>query len=66
MQQKISKTFKNVKKTNSFCRIQKYISTTKKNHINALNTIEKVFLGKPIFPQDYFSTKETSKKSPPT
>ncbi len=53
VQQKISGTFRSVRGASSFCRIRGYISTAKKNHVNALDAIEKVFLGKPIFPQDY-------------
>ena len=66
VQQKISGTFRSVKGASSFCRIRGYISTAKKNHVNALDAIEKVFLGKPILPQDYFSAEETSERSPPT
>lgn len=66
VQQKISGTFRSVKGASSFCRIRGYISTVKKNHVNALDAIEKVFLGKSIFPQDYSSAEETSERSPPT
>jgi len=66
VQQKISGTFRSLKGASSFCRIRGYISTAKKNHANALNAIEKVFLGKPIFPQDNSSAEETSERSPPT
>ena len=66
VQQKISGTFRSLKGASSFCRIRGYISTAKKNHANALDAIEKVFLGKPIFPQDYSSAEETSERSPPT
>ncbi len=66
VQQKISGTFRSVKGASSFYRIRGYISTVKKNHVNALDAIEKVFLGKSIFPQDYSSAEETSEKSSPT
>jgi len=66
VQQKISGTFRSVNGASSFCRIRGYISTAKKNHANALDAIEKVFLGKPIFPQDYSSSEEPPERSPPT
>lgn len=65
VQQKISGTFRSVKGASSFCRIRGYISTAKKNHANALDALEKVFLNKPFFPQDYSSAEEYSERSPP-
>ncbi|GAH26945.1 unnamed protein product [marine sediment metagenome] len=65
VQQKISGTFRSVKGASSFCRTRGYISTAKKNQVNALDALEKVFLGKPIFPQDYLA-EENSERSPPT
>jgi len=66
VQQKISGTFRSVKGASSFCRIRGYISTAKKNHANALDALAKVFLDKPIFPQDYSSAEENYERAPPT
>ena len=58
-------TIRSVRGANSFCRIRGYISTAKKNQVNALDTLEKAFLGKPFFLQDYSSAEENSERSPP-
>lgn len=65
VQQKISGSFRSAKGASSFCRTRGYISTAKKNQVNALDALEKVFLGKPLFPQDYLA-EENSERSPPT
>jgi transposase len=53
VQQKISGTFRSQAGADSFCRIRSYLSTAKKNSINAIDAIMNVFMGQPFLP-DFF------------
>jgi transposase len=48
LQQKISGTFRSLQGAVNFCRIRGFISTTKKNKLSVINSIQDVFSGKPF------------------
>lgn len=48
--QKISGTFRNFDALVNFCRIRGYVSTARKNGLNALDALRRVFLGNPFVP----------------
>ena len=48
--QKISGTFHSFDALVDFCRIRGYVSTARKNGLNALNALRRVFLGDPFVP----------------
>jgi len=50
LRQKISGTFRSFDALVDFCRIRGYVSTAKKNGINALDALRRVFLGDPFIP----------------
>lgn len=50
LRQKISGTFRSLDALVDFCRIRGYVSTARKNGINALDALRLVFLGKPFTP----------------
>jgi transposase len=50
LRQKISGTFRSFDALVNFCRIRGYISTAKKNGLNALDALHRVFLGDPFLP----------------
>jgi transposase len=50
VQQKISGTFRSERGPIDYCRIMSYISTIRKNSINAIEAMKSVFLGTPILP----------------
>lgn len=50
LRQKISGTFRSFDALQEFCRIRGYISTARKNGLNALDALRRVFLGKPFIP----------------
>ena len=50
LRQKISGTFRNFNALVDFCRIRGYVSTARKNRINALDALQRVFLGNPFVP----------------
>ena len=50
VQQKISGTFRSHNGANAFCRIRSYISTARKNSLNAIESIINVFAGTPFVP----------------
>ena len=50
VQQKISGTFRSEKGAVNFCRIRSYISTARKNSVNAIEAIRNAFGGKPFIP----------------
>jgi transposase len=50
LRQKISGTFRNFAALVNFCRIRGYISTARKNGLNALDALRRVFLGRPFVP----------------
>jgi len=50
VQQKISGTFRSQDGANAFCRIRSYISTARKNALNAIESIIHAFDGKPFVP----------------
>lgn len=50
LRQKISGTFRNFDALKNFCRIRGYVSTARKNGINALDALHRVFLGNPFIP----------------
>ena len=49
LKQKVSGGFRSVLGGHQFCRIRGYISTLRKQGINVLNALQKVFMGSPIF-----------------
>jgi transposase len=51
VQQKISGTFRSQDGANAFCRIRSYISTTRKNAVNAIEAIVNAFAGTPYVPK---------------
>ena len=50
LRQKISGTFRNFEALVDFCRIRGYVSTARKNGLNALDALRRVFLGNPFVP----------------
>lgn len=50
VQQKISGCFRSKSGAKRFCRIRSYLSTTKKHHLNTLQSIKDAFLSKPFIP----------------
>lgn len=50
LRQKISGTFRSFDALVNFCRIRGYVSTARKNGINALEALQRVFLGNPFVP----------------
>ena len=50
LRQKISGTFRSFKALVNFCRIRGYVSTARKNGVNALDALQRVFLGSPFVP----------------
>jgi transposase len=50
LRQKISGTFRSFDALVDFCRIRGYVSTARKNGINALDALRRVFLGNPFIP----------------
>ena len=50
LRQKISGTFRSFAALVNFCRIRGYVSTARKNDLNALDALQRVFLGNPFVP----------------
>jgi len=50
LRQKISGTFRSFPALEEFCRIRGYVSTARKNGLNALEALRRVFLGNPFVP----------------
>ena len=50
LRQKISGTFRNFDALVDFCRIRGYVSTARKNGLNALDALHRVFAGNPFVP----------------
>ncbi len=50
LRQKISGTFRGFAALVNFCRIRGYVSTARKNGLNALDALQRVFLGNPFVP----------------
>ncbi len=50
LRQKISGTFRSFEALMNFCRIRGYVSTARKNGLNALDALQRVFLGNPFLP----------------
>ena len=50
LRQKISGTFRSFEALVNFCRIRGYVSTARKNGLNALEALQRVFLGNPFVP----------------
>jgi len=50
LRQKISGTFRNFGALEDFCRIRGYVSTARKNGLNAQHALRRVFLGNPFVP----------------
>ena len=50
LRQKISGTFRGFDALVNFCRIRGYVSTARKNGLNALDALRRVFLGEPFMP----------------
>ncbi|MFH0938185.1 MAG: IS66 family transposase [Planctomycetota bacterium] len=50
LRQKISGTFRNFDALVDFCRIRSYVSTSRKNGLNALDALRRVFMGNPFVP----------------
>ena len=50
LRQKISGTFRNFDALVGFCRIRGYVSTARKNGLNALEALRRVFAGDPCMP----------------
>jgi len=50
LRQKISGTFRSFEALVNFCRIRGYVSTARKNGVNALDALQRVFLGNPFVP----------------
>ncbi len=50
VRQKISGTFRTVDALVDFCRIRGYVSTARKNGLNALDALRRVFAGDPFVP----------------
>lgn len=51
VQQKISGTFRSEQGSIDYCRIVSYISTVRKNSINAIRALSSIFTGSPILPR---------------
>jgi transposase len=50
LRQKISGTFRSFQALVNFCRIRGYVSTARKNGVNALDALQRAFLGNPFVP----------------
>ena len=50
LRQKISGTFRSFDALVDFCRIRGYVSTTRKNGLNAPDALRRVFIGDPFVP----------------
>lgn len=50
LRQKISGTFRSFEALVNFCRIRGYVSTARKNGLNALDALQRVFIGNPLVP----------------
>jgi len=50
LRQKISGTFRSFQALVNFCRIRGYVSTARKNGVNALDALQRVFTGNPFVP----------------
>jgi transposase len=50
LRQKISGTFRSLAALVNFCRIRGYVATARKNGVNALDALQRVFLGNPFVP----------------
>ena len=50
LRQKISGTFRSFDALVDFCRIRGYVSTARKNGLNALDALRRVFLDNPFVP----------------
>ncbi len=50
VRQTISGTFRTVDALVDFCRIRGYVSTARKNGLNALDALRRVFAGDPFVP----------------
>jgi transposase len=50
LRQKISGTFRSLDALVDFCRIRGYVSTARKNGLNALDALRRVFVGNPFVP----------------
>jgi transposase len=50
LRQKISGTFRSFEALVNFCRIRGYVSTARKNGLNALDALQRVFRGSPFVP----------------
>ena len=50
LRQKISGTFRNFDALVGFCRIRGYVSTARKNGLNVLEALRRVFAGNPFVP----------------
>ena len=50
LRQKISGTFRSFNALEEFCRIRGYISTARKNGVNALDALRRAFAGDPFIP----------------
>jgi transposase len=50
LRQKISGTFRSFAALVNFCRIRGYVSTARKNGLNAFDALQRVFLGRPFVP----------------
>ncbi|MFH1906913.1 MAG: IS66 family transposase [Chloroflexota bacterium] len=50
LRQKISGTFRSIDALVDFCRIRGYVSTARKNGLNALDALRRVFVGVPFVP----------------
>lgn len=51
LRQKISGTFRSIDALVDFCRIRGYVSTARKNGLNALDALRRTFLGNPFVPE---------------
>ncbi len=51
LRQKISGTFRSFQALVNFCRIRGYVSTARKNGLNALDALQRAFLGNPFVPE---------------
>ena len=50
LRQKVSGTFRSFEALESFCRIRGYVSTARKNGVNALDALQRAFHGNPFVP----------------